>query len=160
MTEPASHAITFPPASPNGDAPPTPAAAPTSATPPQPTPAQAAPTPRRGRRGSRIGTARTALIAGALVLIVVLIFIIENAHAVTITFFGAHLRISLAVALLLAAIAGALIMAAAGTARSVSGTDWVVNSLSGCTDSTRRSFASCAIMVARAVAPGSWNMMQ
>ena len=75
------------------------------------------PTPRRGRLGSRIGTARTALIAGALVLIVVLIFIIENAHAVTITFFGAHLRISLAVALLLAAIAGALIMAAAGTAR-------------------------------------------
>ena len=117
MTEPASHAITFPPASPNGDAPPTPAAAPTSASPPQPTPAQAAPTPRRGSLGSRIGTARTALIAGALVLIVVLIFIIENAHAVTITFFGAHLRISLAVALLLAAIAGALIMAAAGTAR-------------------------------------------
>jgi uncharacterized integral membrane protein len=57
------------------------------------------------------------MIAGALVLIVVLVFIIENAHAVTITFFGAHLRISLAVALLLAAIAGALIMAAAGTAR-------------------------------------------
>ena len=50
-------------------------------------------------------------------LIVVLIFIIENAHAVTITFFGAHLQISLAVALLLAAVAGALIMAAAGTAR-------------------------------------------
>jgi lipopolysaccharide assembly protein A len=111
MTEPASHATTLPPASPNGDAPPAPAPA------PAPTPAQAAPTPRRGSLGSRIGTARTALIAGALVLIVVLIFIIENAHAVTITFFGAHLRISLAVALLLAAIAGALIMAAAGTAR-------------------------------------------
>ena len=60
---------------------------------------------------------RTALIAGAVVLILVLIFIIENAHAVTITFFGAHGQISLAVALLLAAIAGALIMAAAGTAR-------------------------------------------
>jgi lipopolysaccharide assembly protein A len=111
MTEPATHATTLPPPSPNGDAPPAPA----PATPVQP--ASAAPTPRRGRRGSRIGTARTALIAGALVLIVVLIFIIENAHAVTITFFGAHLRISLAVALLLAAIAGALIMAAAGTAR-------------------------------------------
>jgi len=111
MTEPATHATTLPPPSPNGDAPPAPA-------PPAPAqPASASPTPRRGRLGSRIGTARTALIAGALVLIVVLIFIIENAHAVTITFFGAHLRISLAVALLLAAIAGALIMAAAGTAR-------------------------------------------
>ena len=113
MTEPASRAVTLPPPSPNGDAPPAPA--PTSAAPAQPAPA--APAPRRGPRGSRIGTARTALIAGALVLIVVLIFIIENAHAVTITFFGAHGRISLAVALLLAAIAGALIMAAAGTAR-------------------------------------------
>jgi lipopolysaccharide assembly protein A len=115
MTEPASHAVTLPPPSPNGDAPFTPGPAPAPATPAQA--ASAAPTPRRGSLGSRIGTARTALIAGALVLVVVLIFIIENAHAVTITFFGAHLRISLAVALLLAAIAGALIMAAAGTAR-------------------------------------------
>jgi lipopolysaccharide assembly protein A len=120
MTEPASHAVTLPPSSPNGDAPPAPAPTPVPApAPASATPAQAASTaPAPGRpRGSRIGTARTALIAGALVLIVVLIFIIENAHAVTITFFGAHLRISLAVALLLAAIAGALIMAAAGTAR-------------------------------------------
>ena len=116
MTEPASHAPTLPPASPNGDAPAAPTAVPTAA-PTSATPAQAAPTPHRGSLGSRIGTARTALIAGAIVLVVVLIFIIENAHAVTITFFGAHLRISLAVALLLAAIAGALIMAAAGTAR-------------------------------------------
>ncbi len=118
MTEPATPAATLPPASPNGAAPHAPAP-PTSAAPApaQPASAAPAPAPRRGSLGSRIGTARTALIAGALVLIVVLIFIIENAHAVTITFFGAHLRISLAVALLLAAIAGALIMAAAGTAR-------------------------------------------
>jgi lipopolysaccharide assembly protein A len=115
MTEPAPHTTTLPPPSPNGAAPPAPA----PATPAQaaPTPAPATPAPRRGSLGSRIGTARTTLIAGALVLIVVLIFIVENAHSVTITFFGAHLRISLAVALLLAAIAGALIMAAAGTAR-------------------------------------------
>jgi lipopolysaccharide assembly protein A len=123
MTEPAPHAATLPPASPNGVAPapiptPTPIATPApTATPATPTPPASAVPPPRGPKGSRIGTARTALIAGALVLIVVLIFIIENAHAVTITFFGAHLRVSLAVALLLAAIAGALIMAAAGTAR-------------------------------------------
>jgi len=60
---------------------------------------------------------RTGLIAGAAVLIVVLIFIIQNAHAVNIAFLGAHLHLSLAVALLLAAVAGALAMAAAGTAR-------------------------------------------
>jgi putative membrane protein len=60
---------------------------------------------------------RTGLIAGVAVLAVVLIFIIQNAHAVNISFLGAHLHLSLAVALLLAAIAGALAMAAAGTAR-------------------------------------------
>jgi putative membrane protein len=60
---------------------------------------------------------RNALIAGTAVLAVVLIFIIQNTHAVNISFLGAHLHLSLAVALLLAAIAGALMMAAAGTAR-------------------------------------------
>jgi putative membrane protein len=73
--------------------------------------------PHRPILRTRISGMRTALIAGAAVLIVVLIFIIQNAHAVNISFLGAHLRLSLAVALLLAAIAGALIMAAAGTAR-------------------------------------------
>jgi lipopolysaccharide assembly protein A len=66
---------------------------------------------------TRISAMRTSLIAAAAGLIVVMIFIIQNAHAVNISFLGAHLRLSLAVALFLAAIAGALIMAAAGTAR-------------------------------------------
>jgi lipopolysaccharide assembly protein A len=60
---------------------------------------------------------RTALIAGTAALAVVLIFMLQNTRAVNISFLGAHLHLSLAVALLLAAIAGALIMAAAGTAR-------------------------------------------
>jgi uncharacterized integral membrane protein len=60
---------------------------------------------------------RTWLIVGVLALTVVLIFVIQNAHAVNISFLGAHLQLSLAVALFLAAIAGALVMAAAGTAR-------------------------------------------
>ena len=60
---------------------------------------------------------RAALIAGIAALIVVLIFIIQNAHAVSISFLGAHLHLSLAVAMLFAAVAGALVMAAAGTAR-------------------------------------------
>jgi len=66
---------------------------------------------------TRISGMRTSLIAAVAGLIVVMIFIIQNAHAVNISFLGAHLRLSLAVALFLAAIAGALIMAAAGTAR-------------------------------------------
>ena len=59
----------------------------------------------------------TALIAGAGGLVVLLIFILQNEHTVRISFLGVHLRLSLAIALLLAAIAGALLMAAAGTAR-------------------------------------------
>jgi lipopolysaccharide assembly protein A len=66
---------------------------------------------------TRISGMRTALIVGAVGLTVVMIFIVQNAHTVGISFFGAHLRLSLAVALFLAAIAGALLMAAAGTAR-------------------------------------------
>jgi uncharacterized integral membrane protein len=74
-----------------------------------------APPPKRAH--TRISGMRTGLIVGALALIVVMIFIIQNASAVNISFLGAHLRLSLAVALFLAAIAGALVMAAAGTAR-------------------------------------------
>ena len=48
---------------------------------------------------------------------VLVIFVIQNAHAVQVSFLGVQVRLSLAVALLLAAVAGALLMAAAGTAR-------------------------------------------
>jgi putative membrane protein len=103
MTEPPASpgtTTTLPPPSANGSAPP-----------------PAPQTPRRGRMHTRISGVHTALIAGVVGLIVVMIFIIQNAHAVNISFLGAHLRLSLAVALFLAAIAGALVMAAAGTAR-------------------------------------------
>jgi lipopolysaccharide assembly protein A len=73
--------------------------------------------PKSGRTHTRTSAMQTSLIAGFAGLIVVMIFIIQNAHAVNISFLGAHLRLSLAVALILAIIAGALIMAAAGTAR-------------------------------------------
>jgi lipopolysaccharide assembly protein A len=96
-----SSAGTLPPPSANGSAPPPPAAA-----------------PRRGRRlPTRISSMRTGLIVGVLALVVLVIFIIQNARAVQVSFLGADVRLSLAVALLLAAIAGALLMAAAGTAR-------------------------------------------
>ena len=99
---PQGAATTLPPQSANGTSPQLPAAAPAG---------------KSGQTRTRISGIRTSLIAAAAGLIVVMIFIIQNAHAVSISFLGAHLRLSLAVALLLAAIAGALIMAAAGTAR-------------------------------------------
>ena len=105
MTEqpaPQAATTTLPPQSANGTSPQMPAA---------PSPPSAA------RMHTRISGMRTSLIAATAGLVVVMIFIIQNAHAVNISFLGAHLRVSLAVALLLAAIAGALLMAAAGTAR-------------------------------------------
>ena len=99
--EPLGQTSTLPPPSANGSS-------------PQPEPS---PQPKRRPTRTRISSIRTALITGVVLLIVVLIFIIQNAHAVNISFLGAHLRLSLAIALFLAAIAGALLMAAAGTAR-------------------------------------------
>ena len=78
----------------------------------RPTPATAA-----RRRPTRIARIRMGLLAGIGALILLVIFIVQNAHAVHITFFGAHASVSLAALLLVAAIAGALVMAAAGTAR-------------------------------------------
>ena len=104
MTEPAApHGTTstLPPPSANGSAPPPPA--------PQP--------PGRGQPRTWTSGIRTGLIAGFAVLVVAVIFIIQNAHAANISFLGVHLVLPLAAALLLAAIAGALAMAAAGPAR-------------------------------------------
>jgi putative membrane protein len=82
-----------------------------------PPPPVSVPAPARRRLQTRISGARTGLIAAIAGLTVVMIFIIQNPHAVDISFLGAHLRLPLAVALFFAAIVGALIMAAAGTAR-------------------------------------------
>jgi putative membrane protein len=98
-TEPPAATSAMPPPSANGSAPPAPRAS------------------TRGRTRTKISSMRTGLIASTVALIVVLIFIIQNAHAVSVSFLGAHLRLSLAVALLIAAVAGALVMAAVGTAR-------------------------------------------
>ena len=104
MTEPAApHGTTstLPPPSANGSAPPPPA--------PQP--------PGRGQLKTRTSGMLTGLIAGFAALVVAVIFIIQNAHAANISFLGVHLVLPLAAALLLAAITGALLMAAAGPAR-------------------------------------------
>ena len=104
MTEPAApHGTTstLPPPSANGSAPPPPA--------PQP--------PGRGQLKTLTSGMLTGLIAGFAALVVAVIFMIQNAHAANISFLGVHLVLPLAAALLLAAIAGALAMAAAGPAR-------------------------------------------
>ena len=73
--------------------------------------------PHPRRRPTRISSLHVGLITAAILLVLLVVFLIQNAHTVEIHFLGAHLRVSLAVAMLAAAVAGALITGAAGTAR-------------------------------------------
>jgi uncharacterized integral membrane protein len=66
---------------------------------------------------TRTARAHNALIAGAIVLILLLVFILENTKSVKIAYFGAGFHMPLGVALLLAAIGGALLVGIVGTAR-------------------------------------------
>src|SRR5580693_4662879 len=92
-------------------------AAPHSTTSTLPPSANGSAPPAREQPPTRTSGMRTRLIVGFAVLVVAVIFIIQNAHAANISFLGVHLVLPLAAALLLAAIAGALLMAAAGPAR-------------------------------------------
>ena len=71
----------------------------------------------RERRVTRLGSAHAGLIVAAAVLVVLLVFILENDHSVSVAFLGAHLHLPLAVALLLAGVGGALLVGAIGAAR-------------------------------------------
>jgi len=98
-----------------------------STAPDAPTPT-GAPLPQSASAGltnhGRVKATRTSivwvgLIASALVMIALLIFIAQNSTSVTIHFLGFSGRISLAVALLLAAVGGVVLIAIPGTARIV-----------------------------------------
>lgn len=73
-------------------------------------------------RGGKVPRTRTAmahntLLASLVVLILLLVFIIENTQSVKIAYFGAGFHLPLGVALLLAAIGGALLVGIVGGAR-------------------------------------------
>ena len=70
-------------------------------------------------RRTRVGGVWVALAVSAVVLILLLIFILENLKRADISLFGAHVSLPVGVALLLAAAAGALIVIIPGTARIV-----------------------------------------
>jgi uncharacterized integral membrane protein len=81
---------------------------------------EASPADRQGEiPRTRTARAHNALIAGAIVLILLLVFILENTASVKISYFGAGFHMPLGVALLLAAIGGALLVGIVGTARIV-----------------------------------------
>lgn len=93
----------------------TPGQAPVEATGGQPSPAGL--TSRGKVRTTRSSAWWVGLIIAAVLLVLLLIFIAQNSPHVTVHFFSAHGQVSLAVALLLAAVAGVLLIAIPGTAR-------------------------------------------
>lgn len=70
-------------------------------------------------RSTRTSRTWTAVILFALVLILLLIFILQNGQRVKVSFLGFDGHLPLAVAMLLAAIAGALLIAIPGMGRMV-----------------------------------------
>jgi uncharacterized integral membrane protein len=86
--------------------------APGDATPDTP-PVQRPLPPRR----TRISATWVALGCFSVVLLLALLFILQNGHSVEISFFGAHGHLPLGVALLLAGLCGAVLVGLAGTAR-------------------------------------------
>jgi uncharacterized integral membrane protein len=84
---------------------------------PQPPPASPAGFPAHHVRPTRMGGLWVAAVLSAIVLLLLLIFIIENGQRVSISFFGAHGHLPLGVALLLAAVLGILLVVIPGTGR-------------------------------------------
>jgi uncharacterized integral membrane protein len=68
---------------------------------------------------SRAGGVWVAAVVFALVLLLLLIFVLQNGQRAEVSFFGAHGRLPMGVALLLAAVFGILLVALPGTARIV-----------------------------------------
>lgn len=75
--------------------------------------------PVRGVKRTRAGGVWVAVAFFALILILLLIFILENTRQVEISYFGVHGHSPLGVALLLAAVLGALLVAIPATWRII-----------------------------------------
>jgi uncharacterized integral membrane protein len=72
----------------------------------------------RGRvRQTRLSALWIGLIVAAVLLIALLVFIVQNSRTVTIHYLGFDGHVSLAIALVLSAVAGVLLLAIPGTAR-------------------------------------------
>ena len=98
-------------------------AAPPPTTPVQTTPAQTAPAqtepalPQHKIRRTRISGLWVSVGFFAVVLLLLLIFILQNGTKVDISYMGAHGHLPLGVALLLSAVCGVLLVVLAGAAR-------------------------------------------
>ncbi len=95
----------------------TPAPPPQPEAPPGPQPQPGPQVPDHVIKHTRISGLWVAVAFFAVVLLLLLIFILQNGRTVDIAYFGAHGHLPLGVALLLAAVCGALLVVLAGVAR-------------------------------------------
>lgn len=90
---------------------------------PAPTEASAAVEPERSRhttdplRGSRAGATWVALVGVGVLLVLLVIFVLQNTQSVQVAYLGFNGRAPLAVCLIIAAAAGILLTALAGSLR-------------------------------------------
>ena len=85
--------------------------------PQQPAPSAAPGPPQRTMKRTRISGLWVAVGFFAVILLLLLIFILQNGQKVDISYMGAHGHLPLGVALLLATVCGVLLVVLAGTAR-------------------------------------------
>ena len=86
---------------------------------PSGTPSTVQPPAKQAAKQFRISPGWVVLAIFAVVLLLLLVFILENGQSVDISYFGAHGHIPLGVALLLAALAGILLVITAWFGRGV-----------------------------------------
>ncbi|VVJ14996.1 Uncharacterised protein [Amycolatopsis camponoti] len=86
-------------------------------TPVRPAPARTSAATKKRSRPTRISGTWVAVIAGLVVLVVLLVFILQNLDPATVHFFGAEGSLPLAIAMLFSAIGGAVLVALIGGAR-------------------------------------------
>jgi len=100
---------------------PTPPASSGKGVPPDPvaTPGEYLVKPESAVKFTRAAALWSALITGFVILIVLLVFIMQNTNSTSINFFGWEWNLPVGVAILLAAVCGGLLTVAVGTARIV-----------------------------------------
>lgn len=84
---------------------------------PTPPPSTTSPLPESAVKFTRAGALWSALIVGFVVLILLLVFIMQNTESTTIQLFAWHWNLPVGVAVLLAAVCGGLVTVLAGSAR-------------------------------------------
>ncbi|WP_245325801.1 LapA family protein [Paeniglutamicibacter terrestris] len=85
----------------------------------QPPPSTNNPMRKEPPRGTRAGVIWTFTVGAVLLLILLIIFMVQNQDRVTVYFLGFHGQLALGITLLIAAVGGALVVSIVGAVRII-----------------------------------------